>query len=54
MNFIEAIKEYYERERQVIESLNYDEINEAMNAIYNTYQKGGNIYICGNGGSAST
>ena len=54
MDFKEAIKEYYERERQVIESLNYDEINESMNAIYDTYQKGGNIYICGNGGSAST
>lgn len=54
MDFKNAIKEYYERERQVIESLNYDEINEAMNAIYETYQNGGNIYICGNGGSAST
>jgi len=54
MNFKDAIKKYYERERQVIESLNYDEINDAMNAIYETYQNGGNIYICGNGGSAST
>lgn len=54
MNFKEAIKEYYERERKVIESLNLDEINEAMNAIYETYQNGGTIYVCGNGGSAST
>ncbi len=54
MNFKNAIKEYYERERKVIENLNYDEINDAMNAIYETYQNGGNIYICGNGGSAST
>ena len=54
MDFKSAIKEYYERERKVIESLNLEEINDAMNAIYETYQKGGNIYICGNGGSAST
>lgn len=54
MDFKSAIKEYYERERRVIESLNLEEINDAMNAIYETYQKGGNIYICGNGGSAST
>lgn len=54
MDFKNAIKEYYERERNVIENLDYDEINNAMNAIYETYQKGGNIYICGNGGSAST
>lgn len=54
MDFKSAIKEYYERERKVIENLNLEEINDAMNAIYETYQKGGNIYICGNGGSAST
>lgn len=54
MNFKDAIKEYYEREKKVIDNLNYDEINEAMNAIYETYKNGGNIYICGNGGSAST
>ena len=54
MNFKDAIKEYYEREKKVIDNLNYDEINEAMNAIYETYQNGGGVYICGNGGSAST
>ena len=54
MDFKKAIKEYYDREKKVIDSLNYEEINDAMNQIYETYQKGGNIYICGNGGSAST
>lgn len=54
MNFKKAIKEYYKREIEVINNLNYDELNEAMNAIYDTYQRKGNIYICGNGGSAST
>ena len=53
-NFKNAIKEYYEREINVINNLNLDEINGAMNAIYETYQNNGTIYVCGNGGSAST
>ncbi|NLL02506.1 MAG: SIS domain-containing protein [Mollicutes bacterium] len=54
MDFKKAIKEYYEREIKVINDLNLDELNEAMNAIYETYKNGGTIYVCGNGGSAST
>ncbi|MBQ6840661.1 MAG: SIS domain-containing protein [Bacilli bacterium] len=54
MDFKKAIEEYYEREINCIKRLNLDEINEAMNAIYDTYEKGGTIYVCGNGGSAST
>ena len=54
MDFKDAIKEYYEREIRVINNLNLDEINDAMNAIYETYKNQGTIYICGNGGSAST
>lgn len=54
VNFKDAIKEYYEREIRVINNLDLDEINEAMNAIYETYKNQGTIYICGNGGSAST
>lgn len=54
MDFVPAIKKYYKRELDVVGRLNYDEINDAMNAIYETYQEGGTIYVCGNGGSAST
>ena len=54
IDFKKAIKEYYDREIKVINSLNLDEINEAMNAIYETYLNQGTIYICGNGGSAAT
>ncbi len=54
MDFKKAIKEYYDREIKVIRDLNLDEINEAMNAIYDAYNKGGTIYVCGNGGSAAT
>ena len=54
IDFKKAIKEYYDREIRVINNLNLDEINEAMNAIYETYNKKGTIYVCGNGGSAAT
>lgn len=54
MDFKNAIKEYYEREIAVINSFNLEELNAAMNAIYDAYNRGGNIYVCGNGGSAST
>lgn len=54
MDFRSAIKKYYDREIKVIQNLNLDEINDAMNAIYNTYDRGGTIYVCGNGGSAAT
>ncbi len=54
VNFKKAIKEYYDREIRIIQNLDLDEINDAMNAIYNAYQKQGTIYVCGNGGSAAT
>ncbi|MEG1995101.1 MAG: SIS domain-containing protein [Romboutsia sp.] len=54
MDFKKAIKEYYEREMACIKRFNFDELNAAMNAILDTYQNGGTIYVCGNGGSAST
>ena len=54
VDFKNAIKEYYEREIECIKRFNLDEINEAMNVILDTYNNGGTIYVCGNGGSAST
>lgn len=54
LDFKKAITEYYEREIAAIKRFNLDEINEAMNAILDTYENGGTIYVCGNGGSAST
>ena len=54
VDFKKAISEYYEREINIIKNLNLDELNESMNAILDTYNNGGTIYVCGNGGSAST
>ncbi len=54
VDFRDAIREYYEREMEVINRMDFDEINLAMNAIGRCYENGGTIYVCGNGGSAST
>ena len=54
VDFRDAIREYYEREMEIINSMDFDEINLAMNAIGKCYENGGTIYVCGNGGSAST
>lgn len=54
VDFKNAIKEYYEREIECIKRFNLDDFNEAMNAILDTYENGGMIYVCGNGGSAAT
>lgn len=54
MDFKKAIREYYEREIKVINNFNLEELNAAMNAILETYNNEGTIYVCGNGGSAST
>lgn len=54
INFKKAITEYYDRLKSVMDTLNYDEIDEAMNVINNAYKSNAKIYICGNGGSAAT
>lgn len=52
--FHEEIKNYFNLEKNILNQLNLDDINNFINVIIETVQKGGIIYICGNGGSAST
>lgn len=54
MDFKKDIKGYLELEQEIISKLDIDEINDAMNAILGCYERGGTVYTCGNGGSAST
>lgn len=54
IDFKPAIDQYYNRLIDVINKLDREELNIAMNAIYDTYMRDGYIYICGNGGSAAT
>ena len=54
MDFIKEINEYYDREKKVIDALDRDEINAAMNALLEAYERGATVYVFGNGGSSAT
>ncbi|MCR4561741.1 MAG: SIS domain-containing protein [Bacilli bacterium] len=54
MDFVKSIEEYYEKEMEVVRSLNKEELNAAMNCIMRHYEAGTNIYVLGNGGSSAT
>ena len=54
MDYKNKIEKYIEEEIRVIRSLDVDVINEIMNEIRATQERGGTIFICGNGGSAAT
>lgn len=54
MNFKEDIFEYFEELKATIDKLNPDEINTVINKLIEVKDRGGMIYIFGNGGSAST
>ncbi len=53
-DYREAIKNYLELEKTVIDALDVDAVNAAMNLILETYEDGHTIYIFGNGGSSAT
>ena len=54
MDFTKQIEEYYQREKQIIDALDKNEINEALNAILRHYENEDIIYVLGNGGSSAT
>lgn len=50
----EEIIKYYDREIEAIKAMNFDEIDEAVAAIKDAYEREATIYVFGNGGSAAT
>lgn len=54
VDYTKEIKEYIELERRVLQDLDVNNINAAMNLIMDTYEAEKKIYIFGNGGSAAT
>ena len=48
------IKEYIELEKAVLDTLEINEIDEVLNVLENARLNKKRIFICGNGGSAST
>jgi D-sedoheptulose 7-phosphate isomerase len=53
-NYKEQIKQYIEIEKRVLDALNEEDINQVMNVLEYARLNGKRIFICGNGGSAST
>ena len=46
--------EYINLVKETLDALNISEIESLIEAFYSTYQKGGNIYTMGNGGSGAS
>lgn len=53
-NYEDQIKRYIEIEKEVLDSLSTEAISKVMNILEEARLKGKRIFICGNGGSAST
>lgn len=51
---VNEIKDYYEKEKQLLEMLDFEEISKAVEAVICAYEREAQIYIFGNGGSAAT
>jgi len=54
MNYQEKIKDYFEKEIAIIKTIDEETVNQIMSEIKAVQKRGNSIYICGNGGSAST
>src|SRR5574344_941874 len=54
MDFTKEINAYYDREKAAIDRLDRKELNAAMNALLEAYERGATIYVFGNGGSSAT
>lgn len=53
-DYRDQINNYINLEIETTKKLDTDAINEVMNVLEDARERGANIYICGNGGSAAT
>jgi D-sedoheptulose 7-phosphate isomerase len=53
-SYVEEIKDYLKIEKETLDKLDVEAINEAMNLIVEAYEGKHTIYIFGNGGSSAT
>jgi D-sedoheptulose 7-phosphate isomerase len=54
MDFTKEIDAYYDREKTAIDKLDRKELNAAMNALLDAYEREATVYVFGNGGSSAT
>ena len=52
-DYRDQIRDYLRIEKEVIEKLDIDAINDAINALVDTQKNGNTVFIFGNGGSAA-
>jgi len=51
---IEYITKYFEDAKTILDNLDKEKISKVIDILYNARKKGKKVFICGNGGSAST
>lgn len=54
MDYIKNLQEYREREIEVYQRLNLNDVNTVMNVLEEARLTGKRVFVCGNGGSAAT
>ena len=54
MNYLNELVAYRDREIEVLQRLNLDNVNTVMNILEEARRLNKHIFICGNGGSAAT
>ncbi len=53
-DYCREIQQYFRLEAEAVQHLEIKKINEVINLLEKARESGGNIYVCGNGGSAAT
>lgn len=54
MDYSASIRKYFDREKAVLDQIDVQELNGAMNLLMAARDRGATVYLCGNGGSAAT
>lgn len=54
MDYIKELQAYRDREIEVYQRLNLEDVNKVMNVLEEARLSGKHIFVCGNGGSAAT
>ena len=54
MDYVQRLQEYRKKEIEVFQGLSLEDVNCVMNVLEKARESGKRIFICGNGGSAST
>jgi len=54
MDYLKELKAYRDREIEVYNSIDLESVNRVMNVLEEARLSGKRIFVCGNGGSAST